>query len=104
MLGWAGQTVWGKGTPLRVYVGDSYLTLPMGKVWRYTMALVPPKGKTDIKLFYERDYVLDRGIVTTTDGAEKHLFEGFTVICSSQFCKAHNAQLAAIMRSIRITP
>ena len=104
LLGWMGNQVWGKGTPLRVYVGDSYLTLPVGKVWRLTQALVPVKGETDYTLHYERDYVLDRGIVTTTTGTQKHLFEQFTVICSAEFCKAHNGQLAAVMRSIRITP
>jgi len=104
MLGWAGKSVWGEGTPMRAYVGDSNLTLPMGKVWRLTLALVPVKGETGFGVHYERDYVLDRGVVTTAQGAQRHLFNMFTVTCSAEFCKTHNGQLAAIMRSIRITP
>lgn len=104
MLGWAGTHMWGEGTPLKVYVGDSYVTLPMGKVWRLTLALVPQKGQTKFKLSYQRDYVLDRGVVMTTAGVAKRLFVVFTVTCSAQVCKTHNGELAAIMRSIRITP
>ena len=104
MLGLPGSQVWGEGTPMRVYVGDSYLTLPIGKVWRLTMALAPVKGETNYTLHYERDYVLDGGLVTTWAGGKKHLFEQFTIICSAEFCNAHNSQLAAIMGSIRITP
>jgi len=105
MLGYAGRSMWGEKTPMMLYVGDSYLTLPMGKVWRLTLALVPAKGETDFGgLHYWRQYVLDRGVVTTTQGAEKHLFNVFNVECSAELCKTHNGQLAAIMRSIRITP
>jgi hypothetical protein len=87
-----GDHVWGEGTPIVAYGGESYVTLPMGRVLRITLKWVPPKGekmkwKTK-QISYERHYVLDRGIVKTikppadlegrfwspTDGTPHHLF------------------------------
>lgn len=103
MLGRVGRTVWGEGTPIYAYVDDAYVTLPMGKVWRLTLALVPRWGDK-FPLWYEREYVLDRGIAKNTAGTPKHLFLTFQVMCAAQGCRNHNGQLTAIMRSIRITP
>jgi hypothetical protein len=117
-----GDHVWGEGTPIVAYGGESYVTLPMGRVLRITLKWVPPKGekmkwKTK-QISYERHYVLDRGIVKTikppadlegrfwspTDGTPHHLFLEFELFCSDPGCKTHSGQFAAIMRSIRITP
>lgn len=104
MLRWSGTPIWGKGSGIRVMVGDTYLRMPLGKVWRYTLKLIPPKGLGQ-RVSYVRYYVLDRGIARALPShIEKQLFTRFTVVCVPPECGSHNDQLAALMRSIRITP
>jgi hypothetical protein len=106
MLRWSGTRVWGKGTPMKQKVGDTYLTLPMGKVWRYTLALIPAKSAgAEATLSYWRIYVLDRSsVLPTSSGAEKEFFYRFSASCRIDECRTHNSQLATIMRSLRLTP
>ena len=97
MLGWTGRPVWGKGTPINRLVGDTYLTLPIGKVWRLTTS--PGNG------YVTRIYVIDRGVVLQRHGGSRQeLFTQFWVNCRGRQCQAHNEQLSTVMRSIRITP
>jgi len=97
--GW--RTRWGVKSR---QVGDTYLTLPLGKVWRQTLLFVPGMYSDSLARSYARFYWLDRGVAySATTGDEYQLFELFTVTCSADQCRTDNGQLAAIMRSIRIT-
>ncbi len=97
--GW--RDVWGEGTPLTLQVGDTYLRLPVGKVWRQSLLFVPP-DKNWAERYYWRSYWVDRGVVRdAVKGDEKQLFLAFVVSCTPSECRTHNGQLAAIMRSIR---
>jgi len=84
-------------------VGDTFLNLPVGKVWRQTLEVVPPKARGGwAARKYWRTYWLDRGVVRDAKtGTEKQFIAVFTVRCRYDQCATHNGQLAAIMRSIR---
>lgn len=86
--------------------GSTYLTLPVGRVWRVTQLVHPNKERGGwAARFYVRQYWLDRGVARkATTGEEKEVFLIFTVSCGIDECKSHNGQFAAIMRSIRLKP
>jgi hypothetical protein len=85
-------------------VGNSYLTLPVGKVLRLTVRVVPPKDKGGwAARYYQRSYYLDQGFVRMSSGWQRQFFSVFTVMCKHDLCAAHNGQLAAIMHSIRLS-
>lgn len=94
---------WGPG--LLRQVGDRCLSLPIGKVWVQTVLITPPQGE---KLYgpnkprYLRNYVLNRGTTRkVATGAVKQHFTAFQVMLTHTRYRARNAQIAAIMRSIR---
>jgi hypothetical protein len=113
--GW--RDLWGWENGRYRVVGDTYLTLPIGKVWRQTTLVVPGKklgGSTLIPSkkgggwaarSYRRTYLVHRGVTTdAATGVEKELFIAFWISCGPAECQTHNAQFATIMRSIRFIP
>jgi hypothetical protein len=102
---WRGWVDVGWGTKVRT-AGNTYLTLPIGKVWRLTQLIHPNKERGGwAARFYLRQYWLDRGVARkTTTGEEKELFLIFTTSCGIDECRIHNGQLATIMRSLQLTP
>lgn len=96
----------GPQSPVVRQVGDTYLTLPVGKVWRQTVLWVPLKADGGwAARWYTRSYLLDRGVAREArTGAEKELFSEFFVRCGPDACRTHNSQLAAIIGSIRFVP
>lgn len=102
------RRIWGPETPVERQVEETYLTLPMGKVWRQSL-FTDPQGRQWVSSrepTYTRRYWLDRGVVRErSTGAEKQLFSIFTVECGTEaVCRAHTRLLDAIMRSIRFSP
>jgi hypothetical protein len=102
--GW--RDAWGWENGRWRIVGDNYLTLPMGKVWRLTTLTVPSKKAGGwAARSYRRIYYTRRGLTTdAATGGAKELFISFWITCSPADCPAHNAQLNTIMRSIRFLP
>lgn len=105
--GW--RDMWGWENGRFRLVGDTYMTLPVGRAWRETLLLVPSKKKGGwAARTYVREYTLDRGVIrNTTSGIAQHAFAFFTVWCgytpshTVNECLSHNGQLARVMRSIR---
>jgi len=95
------RDVWGYENPgRRRQIGDTYLTLPVGTMWRQTERVYADKGQCDSAAQgYLRQYTLDRKAMT--DNGRK-VFLVFTIYCGINECQAHNGQLAAIMHSIRL--
>jgi hypothetical protein len=93
------------GPQLLRQVGDRYLTLPIGKVWVQTVLVTARKGEKlygPNKPWYLRNYVINRG--TTRElatGTIKQHFIAFQVTLTHTQYATHNAQITAIMRSIR---
>lgn len=102
-VAWFGHArdIWGPNTGTAQQVGDSFLNLPIGKVWRQTLEIIPPAGNGGwAARSYARTYWLDRGIVRAY-GIERHLYLTLYATCGHRQCAAHNGQLATIMASIR---
>jgi hypothetical protein len=90
-------------TQVRV-VGDTYLDVRAGRVWRYSLLSVPDDaGGGWAAREYTRVYVLDAGLAqATTTRVFRELFSVFTVRCRADQCRTHNRQFAAIIGSVRI--
>ena len=105
--GWRDMWGWEHGR-FRL-VGDTYVTLPAGRVWRETTLVVPSAKKGGwAARWYVRQYILDRGVIrNATSGITQQAFMVFGVWCgyarshSVNECLSHNGQLAKVMRSIR---
>lgn len=105
--GWMDMWGWENGR-FRL-VGDTYVTLPIGKAWRETTLVVPSTKKGGwAARTYVRQYTLDRGVIrNATSGITQQAFTVFGVWCgytpsrSVNECRSHDDQLAKVMRSIR---
>jgi hypothetical protein len=104
--GWRDMWGWENGR-FRV-VGDTYLTLPIGRAWRQTLLIVPSEKQGGwAARRYVREYTLDRGVIRNmTSGIAQQAFMTFWLQCGynpeNQIdeCLSHNGQLAKLMRSI----
>jgi hypothetical protein len=97
-------------------LGDTFVALPVGKVWRQSVLLTGTTSERSVM----RMYWLHQGVAReTATGAQEELFTRFTFHCARHYptglgnpppepptdqCRTHNGQLAAIMQSLRLTP
>jgi len=110
-----GQSLWPEGTTLAgiresiIWTGcrkgwgyeklaaDTYQTLPVGRVWHYTMRVYNDKACTSAAFDMQR-YWLDRKL--SHNGQEVFLI--FDAFCRTNQCQTRDRQFAAIMHSIRL--
>jgi len=102
--GW--RDIWGWEAGRYRVVGDTYVTLKIGKAWRETLLVVPGTKSTGwAARRYMRTYLVHRGVAhDALTGVEKELFISFDAACTPAECPAANPQFATIMRSIRFIP
>ena len=90
-----------RGWGYETQVADSYVALPIGRVWHSTMRLYKDKACT-LAIGDIHRYWLDRKAISLT-GREAFLW--FGAECRTNQCRMANQQFVAIVHSIRwITP